>query len=161
MLSLNWTIIYTFINILVLFWFLKKFLFKPVTEMMEKRTQAIASSLQDAENKKEEAQKMRTDYEIQLSHAKEEASQIINESRDRAAREYNEQIKESKAMAAKIVQEAGVVIDLERKKSIQEAQMEIASIALLAASKVMEKNMDDTTNKQMLNSFLNEVGAAK
>lgn len=161
MLSLDWSIIWTIVNILVLFLFLKKFLFKPVTEMMEKRKNTIETSLQEAEDTKSEALKMKTDYEKQLSMAKEDASMILKESRERAAREYNEQLKESKEMAAKIVQEASVAIELEKRKSLQEAQAEIATIALLAASKVIEKNVDDNTNKQMLNSFLNEVGAAK
>lgn len=161
MLSLDWSIIWTIVNILVLFLFLKKFLFKPVTEMMEKRKNTIETSLQEAEDTKSEALKMKTDYEKQLSLAKEDASLILKESRERAAREFNEQIKESKEMAAKIVQEASVAIELEKRKSLQEAQAEIATIALLAASKVIEKNVDDNTNKQMLNSFLNEVGAAK
>lgn len=161
MLSLDWSIIWTIVNILVLFLFLKKFLFKPVTEMMEKRKNAIETSLQEAEDTKSEALKMKTDYENQLSMAKEDASLILKESRERAAREFNEQMKESKEMAAKIVQEASVAIELEKRKSLLEAQAEIATVALLAASKVIEKNVDDNTNKQMLNSFLNEVGAAK
>ena len=161
MLSLDHNIIWTIVNILVLFLFLKKFLFKPVTEMMEKRTQTIASSLQDAENSKTEALQLKADYEEQLSHAKDEASLIMKEARDRAAREYSEQMKESKQAAALMMQDAGKVIELERQKSVKEAQAEIATIALLAASKVIEKNVDDATNKKMLTSFLHEVGAAK
>ncbi len=161
MLNLDWNIIWTLVNILVLFLFLKKFLFKPVTEMMEKRTKAIASSLQEAEDKKSEAAKMKENYEKQLSMAREDASLIIKESREQAAREYNEQMKESKEMAAKLLQEANKTIDLEKKKKLQEAQAEIASIALSAAAKVIEKNVDDNTNKQMLNSLLHEVGAAE
>ncbi|MGB8455853.1 MAG: F0F1 ATP synthase subunit B [Anaerocolumna sp.] len=161
MLTLNWNIIWTFVNILILFFFLKKFLFKPVTEIMEKRQQAIEDSLQNAEDTKLEALKIKSDYEEELSHAGEKASQIIKEARDRAALEYNRQLKESREEAARILQEASKTIELERQKSIKTAQSEIAGIAMLAASKIIGKNMDEDTNKQFLGDFLKEVGASK
>ncbi len=161
MLTLNWNIIWTFVNILVLFLFFKKFLFKPVTEMMEKRTQVIEDSLQEAEITKAEALSLKNDYQEELRHAGEEAAQIMNEAREKAASEYNRQIKESKEEAARIMQEAGKTIELEKQKSIQNAQSEIAGIAMLAASKIIGKNLDDNTNKQFLGDFLKEVGAGK
>ncbi len=161
MLVLNWNIIWTFVNIIVLFLFLKKFLFRPVTEMMEKRTQAIAESLQDAEDKKAEAYKLKEDYKEELSQAEAEASRIIKEAGDRAKLEYNRRMEEAQENAVKIMQEAGRAMELEKQKSMQEAQFEIAGIAMLAASKIIGKNVDDNTNKQFLGDFLKEVGAAK
>lgn len=161
MLTLNWNIIWTFVNIIVLFLFLKKFLFGPVTEMMEKRTQAITDSLQDAEDKKSEALKLKNDYEEELNQAEGEVSQIIKEARERAALEYNKIMIEAKEEATRIIQDASKTIELERKKSIQDAQAEIAGIALLAASKVIGRNVDDNTNKQLLGDFIKEVGASK
>ena len=161
MLALNWNIIWTFVNILVIYLFLKRFLFKPVTEMMEKRAQTIEDSLQDAEDTKLEAVKLKDEYQAELSQADEEAAKIINEARERAASEYNRKIKETREEAARIMQEASKSIELERKQSIQNAQAEIAGIAMLAASKIINKNMDDNTNKQFLGEFLKEVGASK
>ena len=161
LLALNWNIIYIFINIIVLFLFLKKFLFGPVTEIMEKRTQSIADSINDAEAKKEEAYKLRKDYEDELNKAGRESIRIIKDARDRAELEYNRTINEAKEEAAKIIQEANKSIELERNRAILSAQAEIASIALLAASKVIGKNVDDSMNKQYLGNFIKEVGASK
>lgn len=161
MLTLDRNIIWTVVNILILFFFLKKFLFKPVTEMMEKRQQVIEDSLQNAEDTKLEALKLKSEYEEELNQADEEAVQIIKEARERAAIEFNKQVKESREEAARILQEASKTIELERQKSIKTAQSEIAGIAMLAASKIIGKNMDEDTNKQFLGDFLKEVGAAK
>jgi len=161
LLALNWNIIWTFVNILVLFAFLKKFLFKPVTEMMDKRSQAIRDTLQDAEETKSEAIKLKDEYEKELGRAESEAARIMNEAKEKAASEYNKQMKEAREEAAGIMQEAGRTIELERQKSMEEAQSEIAGIAVLAASKIIGKNLDDNTNKQLLGDFLKEVGAAK
>jgi F-type H+-transporting ATPase subunit b len=161
LLTLDRNIIWTVVNILILFFFLKKFLFKPVTEMMEKRQQVIEDSLQNAEDTKLEALKLKSEYEEELNQADEEAVQIIKEARERAAIEFNKQVKESREEAARILQEASKTIELERQKSIKTAQSEIAGIAMLAASKIIGKNMDEDTNKQFLGDFLKEVGAAK
>lgn len=161
MLVLNWNIIWTFLNIIVLFLFLKKFLFGPVTEIMEKRTQSITDSLNDADGKKEEAYQLKKDYEDKLSKAGQDAIKIVKDARDRAELEYNIKVNEAKDEAAKIIQEANKTIELERKKSIQSARAEIAGIALLAASKVIGKNVDDSRNKQFLGDFIKEVGASK
>lgn len=161
MLTLNWNIIWTFVNILVLFVFFKKFLFRPVTEMMDKRIQNIEDSLQNAEDTKTEAVKLKDEYQEELNHAGDEAARIINEARERAASEYNRQIKETKEEAARIMQEASRSIELEKQKSIQNAQSEIAGIAMLAASKIIGKNLDDNANREFLGDFIKEVGAAK
>lgn len=161
MLNLDWNIIWTVVNILILSFFLKKFLYKPVTDMMEKRQQLIEGSLQNAEDIKAEAMDLKGQYELELSHAGEEALKILNEAREKSAQETNRQIKETKEEAARILQEASKAIEIEKQKSLQNAQSEIAGIAMLAASKIIGRNVDEDTNKQFLGDFIKEVGASK
>jgi F-type H+-transporting ATPase subunit b len=155
------TFICNIINIIVLFVFLKIFLFKPVTAMMEKRAKAINDSLQEAEDKKTEAYQIKSSYEEELKHAGEQASGIIKEARERAELEYNRKLQESREEAARVIDEAQKIIEMEKKKSLESARAEIAGLALLAAAKVISKNVDDDTNKQYLGDFLKEVGASK
>lgn len=161
MLNFNWSILFNIINIIIFFVFLKMFLFKPVNAMLEKRSKAIADSLQDADNTKEEAYKLKSDYEVELKNAGDQASVIIKEAKERAELEYNKKLQEARDEAAKVMEAAEKTIELERKKSMESAQAEIAGIAMLAAAKVIGKNVDDDTNKQYLGDFLKEVGAAK
>lgn len=161
MLNFNWTIIWNIVNIIVFFLLLKKFLFKPVTEMMEKRALAISDSLQEADDKKAEAYQLKSDYENELKNAGDQASVIMKEARERAEMEYNRKLQEARNDAAKVMEDAERNIEQERKKSMESAQAEIAGIAMLAAAKVIGKNVDDDTNKEFLGDFLKEVGAAK
>ena len=55
MLSLDWDIVWTIVNLLILFLLLKHFLFKPITKMMESRTAEIENNLKDAEDQKQKA----------------------------------------------------------------------------------------------------------
>ena len=56
MLELDWDIVWTIVNLLILFLLLKHFLFKPITQMMESRTAEIENNLKDAEEQKQKAQ---------------------------------------------------------------------------------------------------------
>lgn len=161
MLAINKDILFTIFNIIVLFLFLRHFLFKPVTEMIAKRQKAVEDTLQDADGKKAEAYQLKSDYEKEMKNVAEQATVIFKEARERAEIEYSRILKEAKEEAVKVIADANVVIELERKRTMESAQAEIASIAMMAAAKIIGKNVDENTSKQFLGDFLNEVGAAK
>ena len=161
MLKLDWEIVFTIFNILVLFLFFRVFLFKPVNNILEKRAELINNSLQEAENSKLEALQIKDNYELEQKQAKTEASVILKEARERADIEYKRILAEAKQEAGRIIAETNKSIELERKKSLESAQAEIAGIAMLAAVKVLGNNVDDNRNQQLLNDLIQEVGAAK
>jgi F-type H+-transporting ATPase subunit b len=161
MIGLDPGIIWVIVNILVLFFFLKKFLFKPVSEIIAKRQEIIANSLQDADDTKSAAHKLKSDYENELKFAGDKANEIIKEARDRADVEYNKILEKAREDAAKTIAEAHESIELERKKSMEAAQAEIAVLAMLAASKIIGKNVDNAANNEFIGDFLKEVGVAK
>ncbi|WP_312047921.1 F0F1 ATP synthase subunit B [Anaerotignum sp.] len=154
-------IIVSIINILVLFLFLKVFLFQRVGAVIEKRQRTIESSLQDADLKKSEAYQLKQDYENDIKEAGNQAGIILKEAKQRAEIEYVSIMKEAKKEAARTMEATRKAIELEREKSVEMAKTEIADVALLAASKLVGKNVDNDTNQQYLGDFLKEVGAAK
>jgi F-type H+-transporting ATPase subunit b len=128
---------------------------------MEERKATVENSLHDADEKKAEAFQLKSDYEEELKHADEQASAIMKEARERAELEYNKKLDEAKAETERMIAQANKTIELDRKKSMESAQAEIAGIAMLAAAKVIGKNVDDNVNQQFLGDLLKEVGAAK
>lgn len=161
MLKLDENMLFMIINIFVLYLLLKKFLFKPVTEIMEKRTNTIAASLTEAENKNNDALKLKKEYETALQTAEEKFTEIVREAKQRALEEHEKQMIETKEEIAKMMEEANKAIELEKKKSMQDIQSEIAGIAMIAAAKVIQKNVNDGINMQIINDFLSEEGAGK
>lgn len=161
MLKVDWNIILNMINIIVFYILMKKFLFGPITDIMDKRANAIKDSLEQAENKNNEALQLKKQYEQELKNADEQALELIKQAKQKALEEHDKQMKATKEETAKLIEEANKAIELEKKQSIQMAQSEIAAIAMLAASKVIGKNVDDTTNKQLVDDFLSEEGAVK
>ena len=160
MLNFNITFIFTIINILFLYWILKKILFKPVTAFMEKRANNIKEMFDSAQSSKEQADAMKADLKKQLDKAIEEAEKIINDSKVRAEKQYEEILTKARNDAKLLAEKAQRDIEIERKNTFDDLKAQIAGIALSAASKVIQKNIDTETNKKMVEQFIDEVGAA-
>lgn len=161
LLTMDATVIWTFVNILVLFLFLRWKLFGPVNKILEERKKLINENIAAAEKEKAEAESLKKEYQQVLDKADEESVQIMKEAKDRAQIEYNKQVEASRKEAGRIMEEANRAIALEKKKSMEQAQSEIAGIALLAAQKVMQKNVDADDNKKLIGDFLQEAGVSK
>jgi F-type H+-transporting ATPase subunit b len=88
--ELSWTAAFQVVNFLILFWVMKKLLFKPVSEFMNNRTNEIESSIKKAEDKNRQAEELLSDYKNKLSNVQEEGRQIIREKTKVAQVKYDE-----------------------------------------------------------------------
>ncbi len=154
-----WSIFWAVLNILILFILLRIFLFKPINKMLDDRTQSIQKDIDDAENAKREAEELRQQYENSISEAKEEAGKILREAHEYAEAERAEIIRKSHEEADEIVNSADETIENERRRVIQQAHVQIADLAIEAASKVVSANLDDEKNRKIVDNFLSEKEA--
>jgi len=159
LMSINWvTVIANVVNVLVFFALMKHFLFKPVNEIMEKRNAQIQGDLDDAANEKEEALKLKKDYEESIADAKQEAADIIDKAKKSSAKEHDEAIAKTKEETDKMIADAKESIEADREKAMLGLRQEIASIAMAAATQVINRNLDEEANKKYLDDFLGEAG---
>ena len=156
MLHLDANIIWTFINILILYLLLRMFLFKPINKIMDKRAKKIQDDLDNAKKSKEEAEQMRADYNETLATASDKARQIVEEAVGQAESERSEIMARAEKENLQLYQSTQKSIENERKRSVQEAQSQIADLAIAAASKIIAKNVDDSSNRQIVDEFLAE-----
>jgi len=154
------TFIFSLINLGILYWALKKFLFKPVTEFMENRTKSIEENIQNAKDKNAEADKMKKEYEEQLLTARGQVGDLIKEARERATKEYEGILAQAREDSQAMLDKARADIENERQQMIKTIKNEVASLALAAASKVIEANMDNDRNRAIVEKFIDEEGAA-
>lgn len=157
MLVVNWHIISTVINILILFALLRIFLWKPVLRMMEKRRQTIQDSLDDAARANAEAEEKKTQYEVSLQGARQQSNTMITEAKSRAQEQYDAIIEKANQDAAAILERADKAAQADREHVMKDAQNELAQVALAAATKLMGATMDTQANKKMLDAFLAEA----
>ena len=159
MLNLNWQIIWTFVNIIVLFLLLKKFLFSRVTRIMDEREAKIEGDIQAAEQQNREAKELKSRYEAELADAKSEAASIVAEAKARGQKEYDKQLAAAREDAARVLQEANRAVEEQKQVALEGLKASIAGIALAAASKVLEKNLSGADNEKMVDELLSGVGA--
>ena len=158
MLNLDWNIVWTIVNILVLFLLLKHFLFKPITEMMESRTAEIENNLKDAEDQKQKASELTAQYEEKLQGAHAEAAQIVSEARQRGQREYDAILKTAGQDAQKEQERARADMEREREEMLRGVQENVTELVLLTASKLSQKELDEESDRKLVDSYLSEAG---
>lgn len=159
MLNLNpWNLAFTIINLLVLVALVKKFLFKPINAVMEQRKEMIDQQYEAAKAKEEEAQEIKKKYEASLAAAQEEGAEIIKEAKKNAKVERDRIIKNAGVQAEKIIDDAKKTADMEQKKTLQNMESEIATMAVMAAGKILEQQSSAEGNNALYNQFLTKVG---
>jgi len=159
--EINWTFAFQIINTIILYLILKKLLFKPVTEFMQSRTDGISASLEEAESMTEKANELKAQYESKIKASEDEGRQIIREASVRADKRAAEIIKTAEDESDSIKKRAQVEIEREKEKAINSLKDEIATIAIMAASKVIEKDLDAEAHESFVKQFIDEVGDAK
>lgn len=152
------TIVFTIINLLVLYLFLKKFLFGRVNAVLEQREKLIQEQVEAAEAGKTQAQALQDQYEQKLSGAREEAEKIVSDAKMRAQKAYDDQIAQAQAEAKRVQAEAEARIATQRQEMLRGVRQEVAQLAVLAASQVARKDLDRETDRAMVEEFLSEAG---
>lgn len=159
--SLNlYTCVFAFLNFLILFFVLKKVLFKPVMNYMQERSDEIAQSIKESEDKTVEANELKQQYEAQLKHAQADGQKIIDEMTERANNYYESTVAKAEEESRQIVARAKDEGEREHQRILQESKAEIAGLALAAASKVIGANMDSERNREIIDKYLEETGVA-
>lgn len=160
MIQFNASLIYTIINLVIFYLLLKKFLFKPVMGIMEKREKMIADGLQNATDTQNEAKQLKADYEEALSGAKEQSSQIVDKAHAEAKKEYNRILSEANEKAGIMLENAKKTIEVERQQTMNTLQSEIAGLVMQAAKKIVDEKTENQGNKGIYDQFLEGVGEA-
>ena len=158
LLRIDWNVIFTIVNLIVLYLGLRKFLIGPVTKVMDQRKQLIEGQMADARQVNEQANELKAQYEDALKQAHEESAQIVEKARKSAQAEYESRMDAADAEAQKIIANAHKSIDLEREKTVQELQSQIAGLAMAAAAKVLGDTDQAAQNKLMYEQFLAKTG---
>ena len=155
-----WTFIFTVVNLLLTILIVKKFLFGPINEILEKRQKLSEQELTDARAAKLEATNLKAEYESSIADARAEATTIIQNAQKEAQAKADATIREAQAEATDIRTRASADIAQEKKKAINEAKDEIGGLAMEIAGKVVEKEINEDDHRRLIDDFLNKVGEA-
>lgn len=155
-----WTALFTFCNMMITFAVLKKFLFKPVKKMIDDRQAEIDIMYADADAAKQKAAELEQEYQQHLQSIRDERDTLLREATARAQKREEEIVGEARAEAAALRAAAEADIAQERKKAVNDLKNEIGGIAVDIAGKVVEREINETDHKALIDEFIRNVGDA-
>lgn len=161
LIGVTYELAFQLINTFLVFMLLKKLLFKPVLGIIEAREKDIKENLAHGERAKNEGISLKKEYEEKISSAKNEGQEIIKQATLRAEQKEADIVSTAKQEAQSLREKASKDVEQERQKAMNEIKNDISDIALLAASKVIEKDLDKSKHEELINNFIKEVGEAK
>ena len=155
-----WTVIFQILNLLLLMVLFKKYLFKPVMEILEKRQAEIEGHYQEAQQAETDAKAMKADYESKMSGARQEADRVIKTAPESANAMSASIVEDARTQADQLKRRAQTEIDLERRRAFDEVKGELSGIALDIASQVIEREVNEKDHEAFIDEFIKNVGEA-
>ena len=156
----GWTFLAQICNLMIQLVIFKKFLLKPIKQVIADRKAKADSEIADAQKLRTEAEAMKAEYEQNLQNARTEANQIVAAAQKTATARSEEIVGEARAQAAALKQKAEADIAQERKKAVNEVKDEIGGIAMEIASKVVEREINEKDHQDLIDEFIQNVGEA-
>lgn len=157
MLRLDWNLLFTVINILILYLLMKKFLLKPINAVIAKRQEKIENDIKAAAQSKDEAAALKQQYEAGLSDAKAESGKLIAEAGVKARAEYDRIMDNARVQADTVMEEARKKTEEEKNRTMKAMTDEITGLAMEAAEKIVSGKCNDSLNQSMYDEFLNQT----
>ncbi len=155
-----WTIVAQLCNLFIQLLLIKRFLFKPIGEILEKRRQKADEQIREAEEAKAQAQAMKESYEKDMAEARQKAGEILATAQKNAADQSERMLQEAAGEAAAIRARAQSEVAQERRKAVNEAKNEIGGIAMEIAGKVIEREISEEDHRKLIEEFIENVGEA-
>ena len=153
--------IWTIITFLVLLALLAKFAWKPLLQALESRQDRIRKSLEDADKARQELERLQQESAKIMQQARIEAESIVAQTRTDAERLREELKQKAKEEADNILRNAQQQIQLQTRQAIQQIRHEVADIAVLLASKLLERNLAKEDNARLIDDTLKQIEMSK
>ena len=153
-----WTALFVLLNTLAIFFLARKLLFKPVSKLISDRQAEIDGMYKKAEEAEKNAAVLESEYKARLAEAQSEGDRLIKEAADRAEKRGSEIVEDAKNQASALLDKAQRDALSEKKKAVNEAKGEIASLALSIAEKVVEKQLGEGDSSRMTDELISRLG---
>ena len=155
--NINATLIGQAIAFFLFVVFCMKYVWPPILQALEERTKKIADGLAAGEHGKREQALAEDRAKELLREAKEQAGEIITRADKRAAEIVDESKDDARAEGARLLTAAKADISQELNRVKEDLRGQVVSIALAGASKVLEREVDETAHAELMNKLAAEI----
>ena len=153
-----WTFVAQICNLFIQMYLIKRFLFKPISDMLESRKEKVDAELKEAVKANDEAQQIRKEYLLNMLDARTRANEIVAQAQKTASIETEDMIREAEHQVAAIKSKAEAEISLEKQRALNEIKDEIGGMAMEIAEKVIEREINEDDHAKLIESFIADVG---
>lgn len=149
--------VWTLVVFAVLFFLLSKFAFGPITQAVRAREEALTQAIADAKKDREAAAQVLADHKAQVDAARGEAQKYIAEGRQTAEQMRAQMLEDTRKAQQELLERAKRDIESEKVAAIADLRREAVGLAIAAAGKVIEKNLDDAQNRKLVENYLGSL----
>lgn len=148
---------WTAITFLLLVFVLSKVAWKPIVEALNEREKNIQASIDRAEQAKKDAEKILAEVKAERAKAQVEADKIVGDAKAYAEKVRAEILEKANAEARKVAEDAKADIELAKQRAMIELKNTVADLAVEAASKIIQHNLDAERHKELIAGVINEL----
>lgn len=157
--TLNWgDALYQLAAFLVLMWLLKKFAWAPLMGVMKKREEHVASEIDSAEKARKEAEGLLAQHQQMMKEARLESQTFIESAKKQGEVQKVEIITTARTEAERLKESARLEIQQERENAVQALREQVASLSVLIASKVIEKELNEKDQEKLIQEYIKKAG---
>lgn len=142
----------------ILYWLLSKYAFGPLFSVMEQRRLLVNGQIETAENNRLESDKLLAEQKQAIVEARKSALDILEQARQTSGRQAEDLIRAARAETDRLKAEAMKDIENEKNKAIAALRSQVSAMSVMIASKIIEKQVDEQSQHQLIEQYLNEVG---
>lgn len=153
-----WQILISLLNLLILFLLFKKYLFKPVMNMLAKRQSEIDARYEEADEAKRVAEEDKALWDEKIGTVKAEADDMIKKAQDSAKHQSETIVAKAKEQADSIVRQAETQAQLEMQKAQETIKQEIVEVSTALANKLLEREINADDHRDLIDSFIEKIG---
>ena len=153
-------LLWSVVTFLLLLLVLSKVAWGPIISALETREKEIRDALNSAAVAKEDAEKATSEYEKIKQEAHSEAQAILAEAKSVKEKMVSDAVEEAKKKADLETDSALQSINVEKEKAVKEIKTAAVELSIKAASKLIEKNLDNNDNRKLVNDVVDEIGQA-
>jgi F-type H+-transporting ATPase subunit b len=152
-----WTFAFQVINFIVLLFILKRILYKPVREIIEKRRGLIHQNIEDAEKTKKEALELKERYQQEMDKLKEFKSQMLEKLHEEVEEERKKLMSKAKEEADEVIEKERVLFDREKGRLESELKDKAVETVSIFASNLLTNLSDENLHRAVYGRLFKEI----
>ncbi|WP_458411670.1 F0F1 ATP synthase subunit B [Schinkia sp. CFF1] len=154
-------IVYQLVAFIVLLLLLRKYAFGPLMGIMKQREEHISNEIDAAEKSRKEAEKFAAQQAEALKAARQDAQELIESAKKLGEQQQKDIVEAAKVEATRLKDAAVKEIQQEKDQAIAALREQVASLSVLIASKVIEKELSEQDQQKLIDEYIKEVGEAR